>query len=107
MYQTSILHFFCQNLLAAIVSLFLFAGYTHDFFVDCSDHHNSRGAEHGTAAPGNEGGCYCLCHIFGVQPTAPPPATESAFAPIGLAVNGEEFPPDALPHEIDYPPQLT
>ena len=101
------------SLFIAIVSLFVLTGYGFDLFGDCCAHHEQAQVEHGKSAPndqppGGGEGCQCLCHQI-VTPVTPEPewVADAVFISADLVAPPDEFPPDAAPLGIDYPPQLA
>ena len=108
-----VLKLFRSSLFIAIVSLLVLTGYGFDLFCDCCAHREPGQAEHGKSAPndqnsGDGDGCQCICHQI-VTPLTPEPmrVAEAAFVPSDFVAHADEFPPDAVPRGIDYPPQLA
>lgn len=97
----------------AIVSLFVLTGYGSDLFGDCGAHHGHDPAEHHEPAPQDEtpgggDGCQCICHMPATPLTPDPVAVAAAvFVETDFAALRDEFPPDAVPLGIEYPPQLA
>jgi hypothetical protein len=101
------------NLIAVIVSLLVLTGYGIDVFGACCDHSEVvRTSEHGKAPsdekPGSPDSCKCVCHQM-VTPTISEPLRVANNEPQfrGSILPRSEFPPDAEPSGIDYPPQLS
>lgn len=102
-----------SNLFIAIVSLFVLTGYGVDLFGGCCSHQEQAQVERGKAAPKNpspenSNGCQCLCHQITI-PLTPEPVrlVHAVFVETDFAAQRDEFPPDAVPLSIDYPPQLA
>ena len=102
-----------SNLFIAIVSLLVLTGYGFDLFDVCCARQEQRQVEHGKAAPknqtpGNSNGCQCICHQI-TTPLTPEPVrlVHAVFVPADFVAHPDEFPPYAVPLDIDYPPQLA
>lgn len=95
----------------AIVSLFVLTGYSLQAFADCCTH-EERQAQHAQSgtqkkAPSESNHCQCLCHqVISHVTSEPLRIAATALLEQGLMAQRDEFPPDALPVGIDYPPQL-
>ena len=105
--------FLRSHLFVVIVSLLVATGYGFDLFGDCCGHREPAQAEHGKSVPkdktpGGGDSCQCICHQI-VTPLTPEPlrVADVAFVPSPFVAHADEFPPDAVPRGIDYPPQLA
>ena len=104
-----------SHLFIAIVSLLVLTGYGFDLFDDCCARQEQAQTEHGKPAPKNQtpgnsngNGCQCICHqVITPLSTEPIRVADMAFVPAGFVAHPDEFPPDAVPLGIDYPPQLA
>ena len=102
-----------SSLFIAIVSLFVLTGYGFDLFGDCCSHHQQSPVEHGKSVPDEQtpvkdDGCQCICHqIISPLTTEPVRVADAGFTPASFVAHPDEFPPDAVPVGIDYPPQLA
>ena len=112
-YPSARLKFLRSHLFIAIVSLLVVTGYGFDLFDDCCAQQEQAQVEHGKAAPknqkpGNGNGCQCICHQI-TTPLSPSPIqlVHAVFVPADFVAHPDEFPPDAVPLGIDYPPQLA
>ena len=102
-----------SSLFIAIVSLFVLAGYGFDLLGDCCEQPKQVQVESGKAAPskqaptqGND--CKCICHqIVSPLTTEPLRVSDGVFVIADLVAHADEFPPDAVPIGIEYPPQLA
>ena len=105
------MRFHRSNLFIAIVSLFVLTGYAHGVFGDCcAEEKQTQCAKTvpGEKEPGKSHDCQCLCHQVISHLTAEPVrAAAGALVPMTLKMHPDEFPPDAVPLGIDYPPQLA
>ena len=107
------MRFLRSNLIIAIVSLFVLTGYGFDLFGDCCSHPEQAQVEHGNSGPkgqpsGSGDGCQCVCHQVIIPLSLDP--MRVAFADVvstDFVAHADEFPPDAVPLGIDYPPQLA
>ena len=58
--------------------------------------------------PDGEDDCQCLCQkIVTPLTVAPTQVADALFVPAAFVAHADEFPPDAVPLGIDYPPQLA
>lgn len=102
-----------SSLFIAIVSLFVLTGYGFDLFGDCCSHPEQAQVEHGNSAPkgqpsGSEDGCQCICHqVITLLSLDPVRVADADAVSTDLVAHADEFPPDAVPLGIDYPPQLA
>lgn len=102
-----------SSLFIAIVSLFILTGYAHGVFGVCCGHEKQEQTQSAKTAPAKEtphktGECQCLCHQVISHLTAEPVRVAAgAIMPMVLKMHPDEFPPDAVPLGIDYPPQLA
>lgn len=96
-----------------IVSLFVLTGYGADVFDVCCAGEKQEQASHGKSdsgkkAPLGERGCHCLCHqIYAGSSLECPSLAPTALQCAEVVRHGDEFPPEAVPLGIDYPPQLA
>ena len=100
--------FLRSKILIVIASVCILAGYAHAVIDRCCDDRQTECAGHGKSAPVEDDGCQCLCHkIF--SDDSPTPARVPVVAVVLQPVRwpAAEFPPDAVPLGIDYPPQLA
>ena len=100
--------FLRSKILIVIASVFILAGYTHAVMDRCCEEKQTERASHGKSAPVQDDGCQCLCHkIF--SNVSPTPVRLPVLALVLQTVRwpAGEFPPDAVPVGIDYPPQLA
>ncbi len=108
------LKFLRSKLFIAIVSLFVLTGYGFDVLDYNCDDTNQVQMDHAKGQPGkkaprqqNEGG-KCICHqIFTGVEVQGLSVVPRMFAPADYVGHTDEFPPDAVPLGIDYPPQLA
>ncbi len=104
---------FRATLFIAIVSLFVLTGYASDVLdYGCAGEKQEQAAQSktssGTSAPVKSDDCQCLCHqIFIAHAAHPLSVAPAVLIPADFVVHGDEFPPDAVPLGIDYPPQLA
>lgn len=104
---------FRSSLFIAIVSLFVLTGYAYEVLdYDCDTEKReqvSKGDSHsGKQTPAKTDHCQCLCHqIFNFHMAAPVRIGLTHFTRTGFVALVDEFPPDAVPLGIDYPPQLA
>ncbi len=108
-----VLNLFRSSLFIAIVSLLVLTGYGFDLFGECCTHDVQGQAEHGKSspneqAPGGGDGCQCICHQI-ITPLTPEPlrVADAVLVASDFVAHADEFPPDAVPRGIDYPPQLA
>ncbi len=100
-------------LFAAIVSLLVLTGYGSDVLdYGCAGEkqdQTSHSQQHsGKTAPLKKDDCQCLCHqIYAPHTAAPVRVAPASLTPAELAAHADEFPPDAVPLGIDYPPQFA
>lgn len=103
--------FFRSSFFIVIVSLLVLTGYSLQAFADCC-RHESQTAQHTLAAPVKQApadadGCQCLCHqVISHLTSEPLQVGATVLVPEARLAARDEFPPDALPLGIDYPPQL-
>ena len=108
-----VLNLFRSSLFIAIVSLLVLTGYGFDLFGDCCGHREPGQAEHGKSAPndqtpGSGDGCQCVCHqIITPLMSEPLRIVDAVLVASDFVAHADEFPPDAVPRGIDYPPQLA
>ena len=107
------MRFLRSNLIVAIVSLLVLTGYGFDVLDYCCDDGNQEQVGHaqshsGKKAPQGKNETKCICHqIFSgseVEPVRVAPSVQTSTDSVGYV---DEFPPDAVPLGIDYPPQLA
>ena len=102
-----------SSLFIAVVSLFVLTGFAYDIFDDCCGPAQEEQKDHGQTspgekAPGQSDGCQCVCHqIISHSGAEPVRVAAAEFVPAGYVLHADEFPPDAEPLGIDYPPQLA
>ena len=102
------LKFLRSKILIVIASVFILTGYAHAVIDRCCDEKQTERAGHGKSAPVEDDGCQCLCHkVF--SNVSPTPVRLPVLTLILQTVRWPEgeFPPDAVPLGIDYPPQLA
>lgn len=111
--RVPLLRFLRSNLFIAIVSLLVVTGYGFDLFGECCADERHEYVEHGKSAPndqapGGNDGCQCICHQV-VPPISLEPVqmAVAVFVAADFVAHADEFPPDAVPLGIDYPPQLA
>jgi hypothetical protein len=96
------------QLLIAIVSLLVLAGYGQRVFGECCTRSHDGHAEHGEKAPGKSDDCQCVCHAPASALAAEPVRAIAAPVSIGdVLPHADEFPPEVMPVGIDHPPQLA
>ena len=104
---------FHSNLLIAILSLFVFTGFTHDVLGSCCEGKKQELAAQGQTTPGKNipaqnNNCQCLCHqFFTAHAVTALSAAPVICAPANFVAHADEFPPDAVPVGIEVPPQLA
>jgi len=87
-------------------------GYASDAFDYCCQQEQVQ-LSFGDAAPGHSGpgeshDCQCLCHqLFSSHPTDGLRIGMGILEAADQLQVADEFPPDAMPLGIDYPPQLA
>lgn len=102
-----------SSLFVAFVSLLVLMGYASDVLdYNCAAERQEQAAQHhghhGKSRPAKDDDCHCLCHQFFTGHAAEPirvgrvPFTAAAYV-----THADEFPPDADPVGIEYPPQLA
>ena len=97
-----------SNLFIAIVSLFVLTGYAQDVFGECCAHDKQEQTQHGKTTPGKADDCQCLCHqIISHWNVEPVRVAAAVLVTAEFVAHPDEFPPDAVPLGIDYPPQLA
>ena len=105
--------FLRSNLFIAIVSLFVLTGYGFDLFGDCCAREKQVQAQSGKTepdkkAPGKADDCQCICHqIISHSSEEPVRVVAVLIVTAEFVAHPDEFPPDAVPLGIDYPPQLA
>ncbi len=102
-----------SSLFAAIVSLLVLTGYASDVLDYCCESEKQEQVNHGEGhsgktAPVKSDDCKCLCHqVFTSHSVEPVRLAPQSLSPVDLVMHADEFPPDAVPLGIDYPPQLA
>ena len=105
--------FLRSSLFIAIVSVLVLTGYACDVLdYDCESEKQEQtmpdGAPSGKDVPAEKDDCQCLCHqIFTAQSAAPVRIASGIPGVADYLVQPDEFPPDAVPLGIEYPPQLA
>ena len=105
--------FLRSSLCIAIVSLFVLTGYAWDVLDYCCEHENQVQVDHakhhsGKKAPEQKNDCKCICHqVFSGSEVESVRVAPRVQTPMDFIGHAEEFPPDAVPPGIDYPPQLA
>ena len=105
--------FLRSSFFIAIVSALVLAGYVSDVLdYDCESEKQEQTTQSdthsGKDAPAEKGDCQCLCHqIFTTQAAAPVRIASGTPGVADYLVQPDEFPPDAVPLGIEYPPQLA
>ena len=105
--------FFRSNLVIAIVSLFVLTGYSCDVLdYGCEWQKQEKTAQgkpsSGKNAPAKNDDSQCLCHQIYIAHVAQPLRVVPAIlTPADFVAHADEFPPDAVPLGIDYPPQIA
>ena len=107
------LKFLRSNLFIAIVSLFVLTGYAFvvlDYGCDGAKQeqvgHSKTSS--GKSASAKNDDCQCLCHqIFTAHAVEPLRVAPAILTPADFVAHRDEFPPDAVPLGIDYPPQFA
>jgi len=105
--------FLRSSFLLPFVCLLVLTGYTVQLFDDCCESRASAKVEQVKASkeqkqPDESHHCECLCHqIFTASGSTSVTVTRADLVAVELLVCVNEFPPDALPLGIDYPPQLS
>ena len=104
--------FLPSHLFIAIVSLFVVTGYAWDVLdYNCEDESPAQ-VDHakghsGEKAPQQQNYGKCICHqIFTGPELNPMRVAPRVETPTDCVAHADEFPPDAVPLGIDYPPQL-
>jgi hypothetical protein len=107
------LKFLRSILFAAFVSLLVVTGYGVGLLDNCCHHLEVSQAGCDSSAPdqkapGQTNDCHCLCHeILSPVTTEPVRATGALLVLLDFVTHADEYPPDAVPRGIDYPPQLA
>ena len=102
------LKFLRSKLLIVIVSVFVLTGYAHAVMSRCCANEKQEQVGHGKSAPAADDGCQCLCHkIFSNVSATPVRLPILVLVLQEVRLTADEFPPDAVPRGIDYPPQLA
>ncbi len=102
-----------SNLGIAIVSLFVLTGYGFDLFGDCCAWEKQVQTQSGKTAPGKKApgksdDCQCICHqVISHSSVEPLRVAAVLIVTAEFVALPDEFPPDAVPLGIDYPPQLA
>ena len=97
-----------SHLFIAIVSLFVLTGYGYDLFGDCCAREKQVQTQSGKTAPGKADDCQCICHqIISHSSEEPVRVVAVLIVTSEFVAHPDEFPPDAVPLGIDYPPQLA
>ncbi|MEP6673462.1 MAG: hypothetical protein ABJF10_30220 [Chthoniobacter sp.] len=102
-----------SSLFIAIVSLFVLTGYGFDLFGDCCGSEKQVQTQSGKTAPGKKApgksdDCQCICHqIISHSSVEPMRVAAVLIVTAEFVAHPDEFPPDAVPLGIDYPPQLA
>ena len=102
-----------SNLIIAIVSLFVLTGFASDVLDFCCEAEKQELTSHATdqsdkSAPVKSDDCQCLCHQFFTSHAVEPlRVVPTVLTPADFVAHADEFPPDAAPLGIDYPPQLA
>lgn len=105
--------FLRSSIIVAIISLFVFTGYAADVLdYTCDGERQEQAAKSkplpGKTAPVGNDGCQCLCHQIFATDVVEPIRVGSANVEVSdFLLPRDEFPPDAMPRGIDYPPQLA
>jgi hypothetical protein len=104
--------FLRSSLFIAIVSLFVVTGYGWDVLdYGCDDQvqmDHAKGQPGKKAPEPQKDGGKCICHQVFTGPEAHClTVVPRVFAPTEYVGHTDEFPPDAVPLGIDYPPQLA
>lgn len=105
--------FLRSSFFIAIVSLFVLTGYSWTALADCCRHESQAAAKHALSAPlkqapADADDCQCLCHQAISHLTGESLRLEqTVLLRQAHLARRDEFPPDALPLGIDYPPQLS
>ncbi len=113
MFRPRPVSFLRSNLLIVIVSLCVATGYAHEILDACCEGQRQEQAAQGRTpadknAPAQDDGCQCLCHqFFTAQAVLPLSAAPAIYGPADFVAQRDEFPPEAVPLGIDYPPQLA
>ena len=101
-----------SSLLLAFVYLFVLTGYSAQAFGLCCERGTGERTQQAEAssqkqAPADSHDCLCICHQIVADPAQKPlPIIAASVLSVETLTCGNQYPPDALPLGIDYPPQL-
>lgn len=104
--------FLRSSLLLTLVCLFVLTGYSAQAFGVCCERGDGEPAQHAEAAstkqlPADTHDCQCVCHQILADSTHKPlHVIGASILSVESLTCGNQYPPDALPLGIDYPPQL-
>ena len=100
------LKFLRSSLFLSIISLLLLTGYASEIFCDCHGGHSQEMTEHGDSTPATGDDCQCVCHqMISDVFAAPMQLRKLLSATLDAVPHTDQFPPDAVPLGIEYPPQ--
>lgn len=89
---------------ANVADCYLTANTTESQHAACGDHHESEGSSESNAC---QTACQCVCHSgYALEPVFQVQVSTEAAAIGAYALPTGQFPPDAVPLGIDYPPQI-
>lgn len=95
-----------SSLFISILSVLLLTGYASEIFCDCHDGHQQEMTEHGKSTPTTGDDCQCSCHQMVSDVSAAPVQLEAVLCvALETVRHADQFPPDAVPLGIEYPPQ--
>jgi hypothetical protein len=105
--------FLRSSLFALLVCLFVLTGYSAQAFELCCARTGREQTQQTKASamqsiPDDAHDCQCPCHQVLVDPISKPlQVIGASIVSVESLISGNQFPPDALPLGIEYPPQLS